>query len=88
MSAQSAGQPADVEGTRGGAAAAAAAAAAARHLPRLPPAALGLAPDLTRLCLRPQESADAASPALSLAELRTACSDSELAAEFANAIRR
>ena len=86
MSAQSAGQPADVEGTRGGAAAAA--AAAARHLPRLPPAALGLAPDLTRLCLRPQESADAASPALSLAELRTACSDSELAAEFANAIRR
>ncbi|XP_059949221.1 colorectal mutant cancer protein isoform X1 [Mesoplodon densirostris] len=35
-----------------------------------------------------KESADAASPALSLAELRTACSDSELAAEFANAIRR
>lgn len=83
MSAQSAGQQAaDVEGmSRGG-------AAAARQLPRLPPGALGLAADLTRLCLHPQESADAASPALSLAELRTACSDSELAAEFANAIRR
>ncbi|XP_070090545.1 colorectal mutant cancer protein isoform X3 [Equus caballus] len=35
-----------------------------------------------------KECADAASPALSLAELRTTCSDSELAAEFANAIRR
>uniref|UniRef100_A0A480DTX1 Colorectal mutant cancer protein isoform 1 n=4 Tax=Sus scrofa TaxID=9823 RepID=A0A480DTX1_PIG len=35
-----------------------------------------------------KECADATSPALSLAELRTACSDSELAAEFANAIRR
>ncbi|XP_032966639.1 colorectal mutant cancer protein isoform X2 [Rhinolophus ferrumequinum] len=35
-----------------------------------------------------KECADAASPALSLAELRTTCSDSELAAEFASAIRR
>ncbi|XP_012514962.1 PREDICTED: colorectal mutant cancer protein [Propithecus coquereli] len=35
-----------------------------------------------------KESADVASPALSLAELRTTCSDSELAAEFANAVRR
>ncbi|XP_043326529.1 colorectal mutant cancer protein isoform X2 [Cervus canadensis] len=35
-----------------------------------------------------KECPDAASPALSLAELRTACGDSELAAEFANAIRR
>uniref|UniRef100_A0A8C9UJQ2 MCC regulator of WNT signaling pathway n=1 Tax=Spermophilus dauricus TaxID=99837 RepID=A0A8C9UJQ2_SPEDA len=35
-----------------------------------------------------KECADAASPALSLAELRTTCSESELAAEFANAIRR
>uniref|UniRef100_A0ABI7YRZ8 Harmonin-binding protein USHBP1 PDZ-binding domain-containing protein n=1 Tax=Felis catus TaxID=9685 RepID=A0ABI7YRZ8_FELCA len=35
-----------------------------------------------------KECADAASPALSLAELRTSCSDSDLAAEFANAIRR
>ncbi|KAL0607580.1 hypothetical protein AAY473_024185 [Plecturocebus cupreus] len=34
------------------------------------------------------ECADAASPALSLAELRTTCSESELAAEFTNAIRR
>ncbi|ELW67397.1 Colorectal mutant cancer protein [Tupaia chinensis] len=40
-----------------------------------------------RLCLLPQECADA-TPALSLAELRTTCSDSELAAEFASAIRR
>lgn len=38
--------------------------------------------------LHPQECPDAASPTLSLAELRTACGDSELAAEFANAIRR
>ncbi|KAM5329090.1 colorectal mutant cancer protein isoform 2-T2 [Glossophaga mutica] len=35
-----------------------------------------------------KDCADAASPALSLAELRTTHSDSELAAEFANAIRR
>ncbi|KAB1280658.1 Colorectal mutant cancer protein [Camelus dromedarius] len=35
-----------------------------------------------------KECPDATSPALSLAELRTTCSDSELAAEFANAIRR
>uniref|UniRef100_A0A8C0RBY7 MCC regulator of WNT signaling pathway n=2 Tax=Canis lupus familiaris TaxID=9615 RepID=A0A8C0RBY7_CANLF len=35
-----------------------------------------------------KECADAASPALSLAELRTTCSDSELPAEFASAIRR
>ncbi|XP_016080392.1 PREDICTED: colorectal mutant cancer protein [Miniopterus natalensis] len=35
-----------------------------------------------------KECADTASPALSLAELRTTYSDSELAAEFANAIRR
>uniref|UniRef100_A0A667G7F9 MCC regulator of WNT signaling pathway n=1 Tax=Lynx canadensis TaxID=61383 RepID=A0A667G7F9_LYNCA len=35
-----------------------------------------------------KECADAASPALSLAELRTSCSDSDLAAEFASAIRR
>lgn len=35
----------------------------------------------------PQECADAASPALSLAEVRTN-SDSDLAAEFASAIRR
>ncbi|XP_061285871.1 colorectal mutant cancer protein isoform X1 [Bos javanicus] len=35
-----------------------------------------------------KECPDAASPALSLAELRTACGDSELATEFANAIRR
>ncbi|XP_044943063.1 colorectal mutant cancer protein isoform X1 [Mustela putorius furo] len=35
-----------------------------------------------------KDCADATSPALSLAELRTTCSDSELAAEFANAIRR
>ncbi|KAL4683718.1 hypothetical protein H8959_021412 [Pygathrix nigripes] len=35
-----------------------------------------------------KECADAASPALSLAELRTTCSESELAAEFTNAIRR
>ncbi|XP_016002735.2 colorectal mutant cancer protein isoform X2 [Rousettus aegyptiacus] len=35
-----------------------------------------------------KECADAASPTLSLADLRTTCSDSELAAEFANAIRR
>ncbi|XP_036742879.1 colorectal mutant cancer protein isoform X2 [Manis pentadactyla] len=35
-----------------------------------------------------KECADAASPALTLSELRTTCSDSELAAEFANAIRR
>ncbi|XP_054445933.1 colorectal mutant cancer protein isoform X2 [Pteronotus mesoamericanus] len=35
-----------------------------------------------------KDCADAASPALSLAELRTTYSDSELAAEFANAIRR
>ncbi|XP_064131104.1 colorectal mutant cancer protein isoform X3 [Loxodonta africana] len=35
-----------------------------------------------------KECADATSPALSLAELRTACNESELAAEFTNAIRR
>ncbi|XP_024419060.2 colorectal mutant cancer protein isoform X3 [Desmodus rotundus] len=35
-----------------------------------------------------KDCADAASPALSLAELRTTYSDSELAAEFASAIRR
>nr|XP_020145788.1 colorectal mutant cancer protein isoform X1 [Microcebus murinus] len=35
-----------------------------------------------------KECAEVASPALSLAELRPTCSDSELAAEFANAIRR
>nr|XP_036851024.1 colorectal mutant cancer protein isoform X4 [Manis javanica] len=35
-----------------------------------------------------KECADTASPALTLSELRTTCSDSELAAEFANAIRR
>ncbi|XP_023611768.1 colorectal mutant cancer protein [Myotis lucifugus] len=35
-----------------------------------------------------KECADAASPALSLAELRTTYSDSELAAEFTSAIRR
>ncbi|XP_016809126.1 colorectal mutant cancer protein isoform X3 [Pan troglodytes] len=40
-------------------------------------------------CLPPaMECADAASPALSLAELRTTCSENELAAEFTNAIRR
>uniref|UniRef100_A0A8C6CUW5 MCC regulator of WNT signaling pathway n=1 Tax=Moschus moschiferus TaxID=68415 RepID=A0A8C6CUW5_MOSMO len=35
-----------------------------------------------------KECPDATSPALSLAELRTACGDSELATEFTNAIRR
>ncbi|XP_060057273.1 colorectal mutant cancer protein isoform X3 [Erinaceus europaeus] len=35
-----------------------------------------------------KECADTTSPPLSLAELRTTCSDTELAAEFANAIRR
>ncbi|XP_076995047.1 colorectal mutant cancer protein isoform X2 [Tamandua tetradactyla] len=35
-----------------------------------------------------KECADAGSPALSLAELRTACNESELAVEFTNAIRR
>uniref|UniRef100_H0VMX0 MCC regulator of WNT signaling pathway n=1 Tax=Cavia porcellus TaxID=10141 RepID=H0VMX0_CAVPO len=35
-----------------------------------------------------KECADAASPALSLAELRTPCSESELAAELAGAVRR